>query len=781
MSSVSAEDILRYLETKDRINSTELAQHFNVDHQKVVGIIKSIQAAGEVICCEQVSTKQWEVTAEGQEVIEKGSHEALVFNAVPPEGILQAELMKQVPNAKVGFSKAMSSGWIQIDKTMEGGPKIFRKVNIIEDAVRKNLINISTNQQNNIPDNVKQEYKKRKLLQETIMKSFNVFKGPEFSLSISKLETDLTPEMIATGSWKEKKFKDYNFDALGIPPFCGHLHPLMRVRSQFRQIFLEMGFSEMPTNNFVESSFWNFDALFQPQQHPARDAHDTFFVSNPQNATKFPMDYLERVRRVHQFGDYGSQGYKYDWKLEEAKKNLLRTHTTAVSARMLYKIAQQETFKPVKYFSIDRVFRNETLDATHLAEFFQIEGVVADYGLTLGDLIGVLHEFFKKLGIAKLRFKPAYNPYTEPSMEIFSYHEGLKKWVEVGNSGLFRPEMLLPMGLPKDVKVIAWGLSLERPTMIKFGIDNIRDLVGHKVNLQMVYDAPICRLDKSNETTGTDSTKTAIELLEERQENILQQLYNVKKVLQHLIQQLKTESNETGMITVGTSTKLSTCIPMLDVSICKDIVVKASTSNFPLSALVLCHQLSQQRIIHIRSYCHSSLTEAVTSQLFSFENGNNTVGLKPEKSEKESGGAITLTTILSSVESPVMTVSPTSYEIIGEVNIARYLARHLTPSYDEDPVIATSIDGWLDSVHQSLYEGNVATCTAFVRVLHSHLSSHEWLVGNGPTLADIVLWSALHNKAHLKMLTPNIEKWLNNCCKLPWFDKVNQLKNHLKC
>lgn len=496
MSSVSAEDILRYLETKDRINSTELAQHFNVDHQKVVGIIKSIQAAGEVICCEQVSTKQWEVTAEGQEVIEKGSHEALVFNAVPPEGILQAELMKQVPNAKVGFSKAMSSGWIQIDKTMEGGPKIFRKVNIIEDAVRKNLINISTNQQNNIPDNVKQEYKKRKLLQETIMKSFNVFKGPEFSLSISKLETDLTPEMIATGSWKEKKFKDYNFDALGIPPFCGHLHPLMRVRSQFRQIFLEMGFSEMPTNNFVESSFWNFDALFQPQQHPARDAHDTFFVSNPQNATKFPMDYLERVRRVHQFGDYGSQGYKYDWKLEEAKKNLLRTHTTAVSARMLYKIAQQETFKPVKYFSIDRVFRNETLDATHLAEFFQIEGVVADYGLTLGDLIGVLHEFFKKLGIAKLRFKPAYNPYTEPSMEIFSYHEGLKKWVEVGNSGLFRPEMLLPMGLPKDVKVIAWGLSLERPTMIKFGIDNIRDLVGHKVNLQMVYDAPICRLDK---------------------------------------------------------------------------------------------------------------------------------------------------------------------------------------------------------------------------------------------------------------------------------------------
>ena len=178
------------------------------------------------------------------------------------------------------------------------------------------------------------------------------------------------------------------------------------------------------------------------------------------------MDYLEKVKRVHSKGGFGSQGYGYEWKIEEAKKNLLRTHTTAVSARMLYKLAQdyQNTgfFQPKKYFSIDRVFRNETLDATHLAEFHQIEGVVADRGLTLGDLLGVINAFFEKLGIKKLRFKPAYNPYTEPSMEIFSYHEGLKKWVEIGNSGVFRPEMLLPMGLPNDVSVIAWGLSLER-------------------------------------------------------------------------------------------------------------------------------------------------------------------------------------------------------------------------------------------------------------------------------------------------------------------------------
>lgn len=144
----------------------------------------------------------------------------------------------------------------------------------------------------------------------------------------------------------------------------------------------------------------------------------------------------------------------------------MRTHTTAVSAKMLFKLAQQKEFTPQKYFSIDRVFRNETLDATHLAEFHQIEGLIADKNLGLGHLKKVIKQFFHKIGITQLWFKPAYNPYTEPSMEIFGYHPLLKKKIELGNSGIFRPEMLKPMGLPDDVNVIAWGLSLERPTMI---------------------------------------------------------------------------------------------------------------------------------------------------------------------------------------------------------------------------------------------------------------------------------------------------------------------------
>ncbi|OCT90443.1 hypothetical protein XELAEV_18019057mg [Xenopus laevis] len=420
-----SEQLLQRLQDGDNkaVDTLELAAVLSVDHQQVVGAVKSLQCLGEIIEAEQRSSKKWELSSEGEEIAQVGSHEARVFQSLPKEGLLQAELMK-LPFAKVGFSKAMSNKWIRLDKAAAGGPCVYRVVETIEDTVKEKLQLILKGRADDVNEKDKNELKKRKLVNEVTVKSYWVTKGSGFSTSITKQETDLTPEMIASGSWREKQFKGYNFNALGVMPECGHLHPLLKVRTQFRQIFLEMGFTEMPTNNFIESSFWNFDALFQPQQHPARDQHDTFFLQDPALATEFPMEYLERVKKVHSEGGYGSQGYKYDWSIHEAQKNILRTHTTAVSARMLYKLAHQKEFTPVKYFSIDRVFRNETLDATHLAEFHQIEGVVADRGLTLGNLMGVLKEFFHKLGITKLRFKPAYNPYTEPSMEVFSYHEG---------------------------------------------------------------------------------------------------------------------------------------------------------------------------------------------------------------------------------------------------------------------------------------------------------------------------------------------------------------------
>ncbi|VDK88342.1 unnamed protein product [Litomosoides sigmodontis] len=489
-----AQNLLYQLEKHDQIDTLEYAAAIKEDHQKVVGAVKSLEAVEGLVETQYRISKSFELTTEGKEMVENGSHEAKVFRFVGPNGIDQAELMK-LPFGKVGISKAIASGWIVIDKTV-GTVRLTRKVETINDKVQNELKMILVGNVQKLDVKTVNELKKRKLITEISIKSYLVKKGPTFSTTLSKPEVDLTADMINNNSWRKKLFKKYNFDALGVTPTGGHLHPLMKVRNEFRQIFFQMGFAEMPTNRYVESSFWNFDVLFQPQQHPARDAHDTFFVSDPERSYDFPEDYLQRVKKVHSEGGYGSRGYNYDWKLEEAQKNVLRTHTTAVSAHQLYKLAK-EGFKPTKMFSIDRVFRNETLDATHLAEFHQVEGVVAERNLTLAHVMGLFTEFFRKCGITNLRFKPTYNPYTEPSMEIFAFHQGLQKWVEIGNSGMFRPEMLLPMGLPADVNVAGYGLSLERPTMIRYGIDNIRDLFGPKVDLRMIYENPICCLDRN--------------------------------------------------------------------------------------------------------------------------------------------------------------------------------------------------------------------------------------------------------------------------------------------
>lgn len=493
------EKILLELEKRGELNSLDLAKEWNVDHQLVVGGLKSLQSLGDVISCDQISEAFYELTDEGRQVLADGSHEFRVYSLVTEAGIAQKDLLNQFPNAKIGLSKALASKWVTLKKSDDGQAIVHRLAANVEDTLQRSLFSVVNDSGQAFPAGIGNELKKRKLITEMKRTIYLVKKGSLFSLDIGKEETDISSDLIANNAWSTARFKPYNFNALGSSLPSGHLHPLLRVRSEFAKILADMGFSEMPTNNYVECGFWNFDSLFQPQQHPARDAHDTFFVSDPANTNlmqSVPESYIERVRQVHSRGAFGSRGYQSDWLLSEAEKNLLRTHTTAVSARMLYHLAQQNPVVPVRYFSIDRVFRNETLDATHLAEFHQVEGLVADYGLSLGHLKAVIRAFFRKLGLTQLRFKPAYNPYTEPSMEIFAHHPGLNKWVEIGNSGIFRPEMLRPMGLPDGLTVIAWGLSLERPTMIRYGYKNIRDLIGPRVDLNMVYKAPLCRLEQ---------------------------------------------------------------------------------------------------------------------------------------------------------------------------------------------------------------------------------------------------------------------------------------------
>ncbi|KAI5125060.1 hypothetical protein M0805_007483 [Coniferiporia weirii] len=435
------------------------------------------------------------LTQEGAHIALEGSHEARVWAALSSKGegkpVTVKELKETVGDetAKVGQGNAFKNGWIGKD-----GDGFVKLVSAITDTTQLEMREVDSTGTLKSGEKALAQLRKRKLIAQKKGQWFTVHKGPNFSTSLAKPETDLTADMLVSGSWKNASFKKYNFEAMGVPPNGGALHPLLKVREEFRNIFLEMGFAEMPTASYVESSFWCFDTLFVPQQHPARDLQDTFYLSDPATSLDPPKEYYERVSKVHEHGGFGSLGYRAPWDANESRKLLLRTHTTASSSRLLREIATQPGgFKPAKLFSIDRVFRNEATDATHLAEFHQVEGVVADRNLTLADLIGFMKTFFDKMGIQDLRFKPAYNPYTEPSMEIFAFHPMLNKWVEIGNSGMFRPEMLEPMGFPKDVRVHGWGLSLERPTMIRYGINNIRTLVGHRVSIEGVEKSAAVR------------------------------------------------------------------------------------------------------------------------------------------------------------------------------------------------------------------------------------------------------------------------------------------------
>jgi len=406
-------------------------------------------------------------------------------------------IFKKNKDFKMGFGPCNRNRWIKFDKK---AGLVTRLVDTITDEGCAMLGRVAEGKLLN--DKELKSIKKRKWVVQKKVTEYIVSKGPKFGQQTKKV-TQITTEALLentdeAGNWVGPAIREMNLQATAKLPPLGCLHPLMKVRQEFREILLCMGFEEMPTNQFVESSFWNFDTLFQPQAHPARDSHDTFFLNKPKSS-KIPdhfKEYFERVRQTHQNGwKTGSVGWRTPWKESEAEKNLLRTHTTAVSSQMLYKLAEHG-FTPKKYFSIDRVFRNETVDGTHLAEFHQIEGFVADRGLTLGHLMGTIKAFFNRIGIPDVKFKPAYNPYTEPSMEIFGYSPERKAWMELGNSGMFRPEMLRPMGLPEDVNVIAWGFGLERPTMIKYKIKNIRDLFGPSVNLKTVRANAIPRFDK---------------------------------------------------------------------------------------------------------------------------------------------------------------------------------------------------------------------------------------------------------------------------------------------
>jgi len=299
-------------------------------------------------------------------------------------------------------------------------------------------------------------------------------------IDLSKIETadKLTVAMLKDGSWKNKAFRRYDV-SINVPKVRGgRRHFENQAVDYIKRIWLDLGFKEME-GAMVQTSFWDLDSLFVPQDHPAREMQDTFYLKTPKNGKLPDKQLVERVKSTHENGwTTGSTGWQYKFSEDVAKRNLLRTHTTVLSARTISGLKKEDL--PAKFFSVGKVFRNEATDASHLFEFYQVEGIVIDPDVNFRHLLGYLKLFFRKMGYLDVRIRPAHFPYTEPSAEIEVLHPTFNKWVELGGAGIFRPEVVKPL-LGIDVPVLAWGMGMGRIIAEYYDIKDIREMYRNDI------------------------------------------------------------------------------------------------------------------------------------------------------------------------------------------------------------------------------------------------------------------------------------------------------------
>lgn len=454
-------------------------------------------------------SREWTLTAAGRECVEQGWPERRVLRALQESG--GSSSMKELP-AVSGLDSKMVGGTLRILRERrwveQEGPVLSLSpagrealsnetdeetflawlshqegARADDAALAKAAVSLSEDALNELA-------RKRKFLDvKTRARRFPALSDEgRGALEIVKPLVEisqLTPEVLASGAWKQARFKAYDVGLDVEPVVAGKTHPLQRVVQEARKAFLQMGFTEI-ASPFVESSFWDFDALFQPQDHPAREMQDTFYMENP-GRVELPEDgkMVDRVRAVHEDGgDTGSRGWQIPWDPELARGAVLRTHCTAATARGL----ARNPAGPHRVFCIGQVFRREAITFKHLPVFIQVDGIIIDERGSFASLLGTLGQFYKGMGFPHYEFRPAFFPYTEPSVEVYIYYEPKKTWVEMGGAGVFRPEVTRPLGC--DVPVLAWGLGLERLAMLRYQVLHMRDL--YLPDIQWLKDAPTC-------------------------------------------------------------------------------------------------------------------------------------------------------------------------------------------------------------------------------------------------------------------------------------------------
>jgi phenylalanyl-tRNA synthetase alpha chain len=408
-----------------------------------------------------MAREKYRLTKEGREYLKNGLPEKRLvdfLNSLPDKKIQIKEVVKIIKNFHIALKWAIEKKWVE---------KINEEIKLINYPKRipeqEALEKIAFNEK--VPDNILKILIERKLVERvsiTIEKLKKQIVGKEI--------TDLTPELIKTGLWKKVIFKPYDVKLPGKKFYLGKKHPYRQVIDEVREKLISLGFQEV-RGPLVELNFWNCDALFMPSDHPARSIHDIFMLKVPKRGKVLDKEIWKRVEATHKNGWItGSKGWG-NWDFSLARKLILRSQCTSVSARVMYKLKKGDL--PYKMFTIDRVFRPDVIDAKHFIEFEQCEGIVVGDGLNLRHLLGYLKEIALSVGAKKIRFKPSYFPFTEGSTELQIYLKGLG-WVEIAGAGIFRPEVTLPLGI--DVPVLAWGLGIGRLAMIKLNINDIRKL-----------------------------------------------------------------------------------------------------------------------------------------------------------------------------------------------------------------------------------------------------------------------------------------------------------------
>lgn len=374
------------------------------------------------------------------------------------------------------FGRAKEQGWI----TVEGvTPKITNWSGA--DALR-NLIHsissgvdergLSPEQQERVADLIKRglvRHDKQSAVSVSITDS-----GRQATTQAPQSDSldNLTPNLLATGGWHGKKLRPINVEAKGARIYPGRRHPVRDFIKEVREAYISMGFTEL-SGDSVHPSFWNFDALFIPQDHPGRDMQDTLYLEGLSDKGMTRTGVVANVASTHEDGwKTGSRGWGYTWRIEEARRLVLRTHNTVLTVRALSESKEKET----RVFAVSKVYRNENLDYKHLAEFHQMDGIIVGEGLNVRHLMGFLTEFYKKLGMKDVKLWPTYFPYTEPSLQVIGYSDVAKAWIELSGSGVFRPEVTIPLGV--KVPVLAWGPGIERLMLLRYGLDDMRDLYG---------------------------------------------------------------------------------------------------------------------------------------------------------------------------------------------------------------------------------------------------------------------------------------------------------------